>query len=201
MSSLLYKAIFGIFPECSPPSPVYADTNWLKKEVGKGLCAHCKFINRKKIISPLNIMLENGPEEGVPCAVVESTGIMLWHRGFLEIILDYLQDYAVGDCYLADGTKLFDYKTCYSAEYIFERGNKQSKYIKCPDCGITTSSVRPGPVFISEKDLSSKNIYQDAQCKFYLTEKVASLFDFKNWEVIEDYYSHYLYFETIGIKS
>jgi hypothetical protein len=201
MESLLYRVVFGIFPEFSEPEPVFADSDWLGKETGKSLCRQCRFIQRTEYPRPLNIALEQPPEEGLPCALVETTGVTIWHVGFLEKLQGHLAGYAIGDCYLSDGSLVNEYKTCYCPEFIVERGNPKSRYQVCPACGSITSSVRPGPAYVLQRSLGQKEVYQDARCNFYLREKTASLFNFKNWEVKEDWYGYYVYLEPVAIRE
>jgi len=200
-SNLLYKVIPAVYPEFDEPKPVFAHVRWLKEQEGEMLCGRCHSIRRSEFPRPLNVTLEQPPEEGLPCALVETTGVTIWHVGFLEKIQDFLDGYAIGDCFLPDGSLVNEYKTCYCPEFILERGNRQSKYQVCPACGSITSSVRPGPVYILQKKMGSKEVFQDARCNFYFKEKAASLFNFKNWEVKEDYYGYYVYLESVAIRE
>lgn len=200
-SNLLYKVIPAVYPEFPDAPPVFAYAGWLREQKGKMICRRCRSVLRSHYPRPLDVVLEQPPEEGLPCAQVETTGIVIWHAAFLDKLKDYLDGFVLGSCFLPDGSRLEDYRTCFSRDLVMERGGPKSRYRACPDCGSIVSVVRPGPAYILRAGLAERQVFQDAEGHLYLGEKAAGLFSDKNWDVKPFYYGYYVYLEPVALAD
>ena len=177
---MLYRVDSEEYLPSLKPELVFPDERWLAEAGTAGLCPCCKCIDRSRHPQPVEIVLAN-PPEGQTSARVETTGVTIWRRDFLGVISRHVDQFVLGRCLLTDGTVLDDYATCYTNKYIVVRGNRQSRYQVCADCGVVTSEVKPGPEYVLARDVTDGEVYQDAQCRIFLSEAVAWAYDFDNW--------------------
>ena len=194
---MLYALKRQTCPWSDPPELVYPDKNWLSQAKKDIICSRCKFINRKYYPQPFEVVLSNTPEENLLCTVLEDTGITIWRRDFLETISEYLTNFIMARCLLSEGSVLDDYASCYSSHYIVVRGNRQSRYHVCPDCGTITYRVRPGPEYILKRYLTGGKVYQDAWGNFFFTEDIAWRINLDKWDVNEQN----VYIEAISVRE
>lgn len=198
---VLYKATLITFPEGDPPELVFPEEGWLRANGGGILCSICHHINRVKYPAPLDVMLDSPPEDGLPCAPVETTGITVWRRSFLGRLTPFLTNFVIGNCQLKDGQVIEDYVTCYSRKSVVLQGGPKSRYQICPQCKTVTSAVAPGPQYILAASLNDSAVYQDGAGNLYLTDRAAKAFDYQTWEVEEFCYSHAISFETVAVRD
>ncbi|MHC4621014.1 MAG: hypothetical protein ACYTEQ_24980 [Planctomycetota bacterium] len=149
-----------------------------------GLCPKCNFIDRLLYPKPVDRAYQP-----------------LWLRLLASPSgMPFMTGFIIGRCLRPGGAVLQDYVTCYSLKYLVLRGNRQSRYSICRRCGTITSQVKPGPQYVLARQLSEAKVYQDAQCRFLLTEEPAACFDFKDWELDEN--SRYcMWLEVISIRE
>jgi len=174
---MLYYAKIGINWDDIDPQIVYPDMSWLSNVNSSGICPLCKCINRQRYPAPADVMIERSPNEDQTSVLIETTNITIWKKDFVEKLSLYRDGFAIGKCFTSDGRILDDYVTCYLRKCITIRGNKQSRYQLCQSCGAIISNVEPGPKYVLEKELDGSRIYQDALCRFYVTEDVVDDFD------------------------
>jgi len=179
--NMLYLVDTGFFLESLKPRPLFPDEGWLQRARGESLCPQCDCIARSRYPKPIDVVLCKPPHKQTS-ALVETTGITIWRRDFLDLLSEYMEGFALGRCLLADGRVLGRYATCYGPNYIVIRGNRQSRYHICPGCGTVSSHVKPGPEYILTCYLTDAKVYQDSQCRLFLTEDIAWGLDFEPWE-------------------
>jgi hypothetical protein len=189
---MLYFVDIGIYIDfIEQPRPLFPDERWLSKATGREICPRCKCVDRSHHPAPVEIILENKPDDEMG-GLVETTGITVWNKKFIEKLARFQPRLAVGRCSLRGGKIIDEYVTCYTKRCITIRGNKQSKYQICPQCGTIISNVEPGPKYVLEKDLDDSDLYQDAFCHFYVTEKVVD--NFRD-------YSQNISFKAISVRQ
>ena len=115
---------------------VFPTRQWIESEKGKSRCSSCGTVNRSRFPEPFDMVLSVKPDHRISGNFFR---IMIYHRYFADQIRDYLEDFSLGKCVLADGQILDEYVTLYSRGYILIRGNKKSEYVVCNECG----TVRP----------------------------------------------------------
>lgn len=168
--------------ECSPGELVFPDETWRRRCPQNGLCPTCGHVDRRRYPAPFDIVLQQAPE-GQPCPRVEGTGVTIWRREVVEMVAEHLRDLAFGRCFLADGSELSRYVTCYSRDCVVIRGNRYSRYQTCPDCGTIVSHVKPGPQYLLRGDVGEGKVCQDAFCRLILPEAVVlSQPDLDGWD-------------------
>ena len=177
---MLYRIITDDYLEYLKTKPVYSNEIWLEKAYQKDVCSLCGYINRRQYPKSLDVILDN-PPDGHTSAMIENTKITVWRRDFLNLISSYLEGFTIGKCWLSDGTEIEQYATCYGPTYIIIRGNKNSRYDICTGCGTIKSIIPPGPEYVLLNNLDERKVYQDAECRIYLSEDIAFQFDFDNW--------------------
>ena len=184
---MLYRLQYEYLEEFFQPDAVYPNDEWLKEAINNILCPECLSIKRDCFPLPIDIILANRPNEDPedqPIVNIETTGITIILQSVLEIMKDHLSHFVLGKCFLADGSVLDKYATCYSKKYVVIRGSQYSNYDICPLCGTIKSNVRPGPEYILTRDMSEEKIYQDAVGNLYLTEEIAWNLNLSIWEGI-----------------
>jgi hypothetical protein len=179
---MLYFVKVGIYLDfLNQPEPVFPDENWLSNTLGAGVCPRCKCIDRKRYPAPVDIVLEKAPENQT-LAMIETTNITVWRKAFVEKLLQHQSGFAVGKCLTSTGKVIDDYVTCYMKKFITIRSNKQSLYQICPACGAIISNIEPGPKYVLEKEINGSRIYQDALCRFYVTEEIVDNFSLREMQ-------------------
>jgi hypothetical protein len=162
------------------PDPVHATSEWRWKFKGKLLCSECLRINCSGFSQTFDVVLENHPGHRIEGGVWD-TGINIFHVNFIEQLYDYLSEYTIGRCLDKSGKVISDYVTCYGKSYILVRGDKKSKYWTCKTCGAIAQSGWSGPQYVLRSYLSDSRIYQDASCRMFIDEELASQLDFSPW--------------------
>ena len=155
--------------------PVYPDGRWMAECAKHGLCPLCKHVDRSQYPTPLDIALAEAPIVDDEVAFeVATTGVTIWLRSYIEMILENLREYVVGKCMLADGSVLDDFVTCYGPRYILIEAGRGAPHERCPKCGTVCSEAPVGPMYVLRSSLTDAKVYQDARCQFYMTEDVLS---------------------------
>jgi hypothetical protein len=183
---MLYYIKIGVCYEDIPAQVVYPDPLWRSRAEGKTICPECMCINRRSYPSPVDVVLEESPNEDQTAVLVETTGITIWRSEFVDKLSRYQGGFVWGKCMTSEGETISDYVTCYLPRFITIRGNKQSRYQICPACGAILSHNEPGPKYILSSQLSEARIYQDALCRFYVTEEVVDDFEDRPEDVAFD---------------
>jgi hypothetical protein len=94
---------------------------------------------------------------------------------------------------LSDGQVLDDYVTLYSRQYILIRGNKQSKYVVCSECGTVRPHGWHGRQYVLRSYLTESRVYQSPFNELCIDEELALKIDFSSWPDVD--------LETIEIRD
>lgn len=182
-------------PWAIPPDPIMADESWLSL-LDNGLCSQCRCVDRRAFSKPLDIVLEGKPEWWISF-LPENVNLRIWRKDFIDSISKYLEGFVIGRCITTDGSVIDEYVTCYTDRTLVIRGNRQSKYNICPNCGSIESQVRPGPEYILERYLTDAKVYQDSRCNFFFTEDIAWEINLEPWDVGEQN----VYIEPVSVRQ
>lgn len=174
---MLYYVRVGTHFEDIPPQVISPDLEWCRQAQGRSVCKQCSCVDRRFYPMPVDIVLKDVPREDQTSVLVDTTNITIWKKEFVERLSQYQNGFTLGRCFTPDGKIIGDYVTCYLKRCITIRGNRQSRYQLCPACGAIISHVEPGPRYVLEKELDNSRVYQDALCRFYVTEDVVDDFE------------------------
>ena len=168
-------------PEMMETERLFPDSSWFSADAHEGFCPECLCVKRDLYPIPLNIVLSDVPD-GRVSVPVERMNFYVWRADFLEFVGDYLNDFAVGKCYLSDGSLLADYVTCYHRCYTTIRGNQHSRYKICGLCGTAVTEYLSGPEHVAADNIPSGPIFQDEKCRFLVKQSVLEKLDFRKYD-------------------
>lgn len=177
---MLNLALSSHAPSLVEPDPLFPDEAWLRDAQGDQLCAACSCLDRTQYPRPLDVVLSSEPQEQV-LDRIETTQITIFRRDFIDALSNHLTGFVLGGCLLSDGSLIEGYCTCYSPSYVLLRGNRQSRYAICPECGAIISELGNSPKYVLERDITESLIYQDVRCQLLLADQVIEGLDTDEW--------------------
>jgi hypothetical protein len=163
------------------PDPVFVTIEWRRGSIGTIFCEECKKINYDIFPRPIDIVLTEPLECMIANTPANAGAIDFFHKDFVAQIKHHLKDFVFGKCLLPNGTVIEDYVTLYCKHWIFQRGNKQSKYNICTKCGSISPNGEYGRQYIIRSCLTDASVYRSSFGSLYLDEELALQIDFSQW--------------------
>ncbi len=158
----------------------HASKSWIAQAYGSCLCEECHGVDRTRFPEPIDVVLAEYSQSCIG-ASPWWTGIEVFDRAFLAQLGEHLSGFVVGRC-LDDGGNIIEkYATCYTAHYIIERGNRNSRYWICGTCGSISPDGWYGKQYTLAEYLDDRLVYQDASGTMYIDEELALELDFSPW--------------------
>jgi hypothetical protein len=141
----------------------------------------CCKLDRSRFPEPIDVVIKALPKGKYLREGVFNSRADVYHVDFINQIRPYMEGFVFGKCFLADGSLVKDYVTCYSKDFIVIRGALGSKYIECAECGNVVDHPAKEPQYVLRRYLKGKKVYQSVTQCLFLDEELAMKLDFSPW--------------------